>query len=93
MKPNAKLCAFVMDEMAINESVLYNAGRDDVEGFEDQFVGGNCPYPKPRGLTVKSKQRTGYFLSSGPVKGKTSLFLDATEKVQKHWTLGEGGLE
>ena len=35
IKLDAKLCAIVMDEMAIKESLLYNAGRDEVEGFED----------------------------------------------------------
>ena len=35
MKLDAKLCAIVMDEMAIKESLLYSAGWDKVEGFED----------------------------------------------------------
>ena len=40
MKSDAKLCAIVMDEMSIKESIAYNAGRDEVEGFEDYGTSG-----------------------------------------------------
>ena len=91
MKLDAKLCAIVMDEMAIKESLLYNAGRDEVEGFEDYGMRGKTVHVANhalafmvRGLTVKWKQPIGYFLSSGPVSGKTlvSLLLDAIERVR-----------
>ena len=40
MQPNTKLCAIVMDEMAIKESISYCARRDEVEGFEDYGLRG-----------------------------------------------------
>ena len=90
MKPGDKLCAIVMDEMSIKESIAYNAGRDEVEGFEDYGMLGKTTYIANhalafmvRGLTVKWKQPIGYFLSSGPVDGKTlmSLLLEAIDRI------------
>ena len=90
MKSDAKLCAIMMDEMSIKESIAYNAGRDEVEGFEDYGLLGKTTYIANhalafmvRGLTVKWKQPIGYFLSSGPVDGKTltSLLLEAIDRI------------
>ena len=66
MKVDAKLCAIIMDEMSIRESIAYNAGRDEVEGFEDYGMSGKTTYVANhalvfmvRGLTVKWKQPIG----------------------------------
>ena len=62
-----------MDEMAIKESVSYNAERDSVEGFEDFGSLGHTKYIANhemvfmvRGLLTTWKQPVVYFLSSGP---------------------------
>ena len=90
MESDTKLCSLVMDEMAIKERIQYNAGRDEVEGFEDfgllgkrTYVANHALVFMVRGLTVKWKQPIGYFLSSGPVGGETltKLLLEAIDKI------------
>ena len=85
-----KLCAVVMDEMSIKESLYYNVEKDSVEGFEDfgsqgrtQYVANHAMVFMVRGLLSKWKQPVGYFLSSGPMSGslmKTLLF-ECIEKL------------
>ena len=85
-----RLCAVVMDEMAIKEALLYNAEMDAIEGFEDfgrlgeiKFVANHALVFMVRGLTSKWKQPVGYFLSSGPMTGATmkELLCECIQKV------------
>ena len=67
--------ALVFDEMTIKHGLVYNAGTDTIEGFEDfgdigqtRYVANHAIAFMVRGLASKWKQPIGYFLSSGPIK-------------------------
>ena len=82
IKVNAMDCrdknvVLVFDEMSIKESLLYNVGRDIIEGFEDfghigqtRYIANHAIAFMIRGLASKWKP-IGYFLSSGPIRTKT----------------------
>ncbi|GFO18984.1 THAP domain-containing protein 9 [Plakobranchus ocellatus] len=73
-----KVCAILLDEMALKASLQFNALDDQDEGFEDFGQIGRSPkHPKHathalvfmlRGLSTKWKQPVSYYLSNGPVK-------------------------
>ena len=76
--------------MSIKEGLLYNAGRDIIEGFEDfghigqtRYIANHAIVFMIRGLASKWKQPIGYFLSSGPIRAKTlqSLTRSCISKV------------
>ena len=74
LSDQSKVCALIFDEMAIKESVSYNAEKDQVEGFEDfgsfgrtKYVANHATVFMARGLSEKWKQPVGYYLSSGPM--------------------------
>ena len=91
MQTKSKVCAIILDEMSIKESVSYNSSRDEVEGFEDfgnigrsRYIANHAITFLARGLSDKWKQPLGYFLSSGPMGGDTmtSLLRECVSKVQ-----------
>jgi len=91
MPPNSNLCALVLDEMAIKESVTYNCETDSIEGLEDfgrhgstKYVANHALVFMARGLTTHWKQAVGYYLSSGPIKSEVlkSLILDAIDNLE-----------
>ena len=68
--------AIVFNEMSIKQSLIYNTGKDVVEGFEDfgpmgqsRYIANHAIAFMVRGLASKCKKPVGYFLSSGPMKG------------------------
>ena len=76
--------------MSIKEGLLYNVGRDIIEGFEDfghigqtRYIANHVIVFMIRGLASKWKQPIGYFLSSGPIRAKTlqSLTRSCISKV------------
>ena len=80
----------VFDEMGIKEGLLYNAGRDIIEGFEDfgnisqtGYIANHAIAFMVRGLSSKWKQPIGYLLSSGPIRAITlqSLTRSCISKV------------
>jgi hypothetical protein len=85
------MCAIVLDEMSLKESVTYNVEKDHIEGYEDfgslgrtQYIANHAIVFMVRGLCEKWKQPVGYFLSSGPMSGKvmTQLLKECIDKVQ-----------
>ena len=67
--------ALVFDEMTIKQGLVYNAGTDTIEGFEDfgdigqtRYIANHAIAFMVRGLASKWKQPIGYLLSSGPIK-------------------------
>ena len=44
LPPESKLCAFIMDEMVIKESLVYNSEKDEIEGFEKFGMYGRTKY-------------------------------------------------
>ena len=95
VKVNAMDCrdqnvVLVFDEVCIKEGLLYNVGRDIIEGFEDfghigqtRYIANHAIVFMIRGLASKWKQPIGYFLSSGPIRAKTlqSLTRSCISKV------------
>ena len=95
VKVNAMDCrdknvVLVFDEMSIKEGLLYNVGRDIIEGFEDfghigqtRYIANHAIDFMIRGLASKWKQPIVYFLSSGPIRAKTlqSLTRSCIRKV------------
>ena len=83
VKVNAMDCrdknvVLVFDEMSIKEGLLYNVGRDVIEGFEDlghicqkEYIANHAIAFMIRGPASKWKQPIGYFLSSEPIRAKT----------------------
>lgn len=91
MSEKQKLCALVFDEMSIKEHLSYNAQTDRIEGFENLGTFGSSDHIANhagvfmiRGIIEKWKQAVGYFLTSGPVSGKTlkDLTLSCVTKLQ-----------
>lgn len=87
---DSTLCAIVMDEMTIKESLEYSVEKDEVEGFENfgplgktKYVANHAIAFMVRGLMSKWKQPIGYFLSSGPMTASTmkELLLDCIDKL------------
>ena len=77
-----KLCAVVMDEMAIKETVMYNTEKDEIEGVEDlghigctQYIANHAIVFMVRALLSKWKQPVAYYFSSGPMKAETMKML------------------
>ena len=75
MDPRDRNVALVFDEMSIKQGLVYNTGKDIVEGFEDfgqlgqtRYIANHAIAFMVRGLASKWKQPVGYFLSSGPIK-------------------------
>ena len=90
MSIHSRLCAIVIDEMSIKESVTYNVEKDEIEGFENfgllgktKFVANYAIVFMVRGLVSKWKQPLGYFLSSGSMTGSTMkvLLFQCIEKL------------
>ena len=44
MSSQCKVCAIVLDEMSIQEFLVYNVEHDDIEGFEDFGATGKTKY-------------------------------------------------
>ena len=72
-----KNVVLVFDEMSIKESLLYNIGRDVIEGIEDfdhigqtRYIANHAIAVMIRELASKWKQPIGYFLSSRPISAK-----------------------
>ncbi|GFO21848.1 transposable element p transposase [Plakobranchus ocellatus] len=70
-----KVCAILLDEMALKASLQFNPLDDQVEGFEDFGQFGRSPKHAThalvfmlRELSTKWKQPVSYYLSNGPVK-------------------------
>ncbi|GFO18982.1 THAP domain-containing protein 9 [Plakobranchus ocellatus] len=70
-----KVCAMLLDEMALKASLQFNPLDDQDEGFEDFGQFGRSPKHAThalvfmlRGLLTKWKQPISYYLSNGPVK-------------------------
>ena len=92
MSENSRQCALTFDEISLKSALQYNPQRDVIEGFEHYGDSGQSKYMAThalafmvRGLATKWKQPVGYFLSAGPVTGKTlqSLTRTCIDKLTK----------
>ncbi|KAK3801331.1 hypothetical protein RRG08_049097 [Elysia crispata] len=70
-----KICALVIDGMALKKSLNYDSLNDEIEGIEDfgslgrtQLFATEALVVMVRGIVFTWKQRLAYYPSSGPTK-------------------------
>src|ERR1043165_6518466 len=94
LQPRDRVCALMVDEMAIKSSLSYDKQYDVVYGFEDygdNFSRGNLIVKNTvvfmvRGLSLNWKQPVGYVLTNSACKGDVLLnllnqFLDRLHSI------------
>ena len=88
MSAQDRIVAVSFDEMAIRGGLMYDEGRDEVDGFADGIskskeLANHALVLMVRGLYSKWKQPVGYFLGSGPMTGQDlkMLLLECIDKL------------